>query len=911
MQHISAAAPLALLILLAICAAFLKKAATRFQLPKPFESDGPLWPSAENPGLALQLAGSMQDVDAVLGKAASATGAANRQVAIELQKLDVPFILLYVLFFLACAAVLGGWSAALPVAICVLLTAAFDLLEDRQIVRVANGGATSFPRRFGQAKWLFYFATLAASGLPFFLNLPERASRTPAGFLLGGLLIATGLGGAIAALKGSFPGVLSASKFSALGAVGLAVAPLVALAPFSWRDAALYVILMRVPILIALTLVALPLLAFFTGARTLLKGLFDLSPASLFVVTLSSMAVAGTACSTASIVLSHASERFGAAPILRERLPGSWTWLAILVSLTLPTVVFAVDYSRRQKRSVGSLLGAAAAGLAAGFCVVAPLAFDGSPLVRKVYPHLRWLENWLATTSLFQGYVQLDPAIGTDPFPDHLSGATAFLATLILYAGVGIYGWRKLGKQSTVPALASALMILMMLGWMLSGIAFFFDAWRVPVLLILAAVALLTAQSTQSDHFYCLRPRADKTPAPGPGATIVASKAERVIVVAANGGGIQAGAWAAQVLYGLLEEFQDPFQRSLRMISSVSGGSVGTACYVNWLVHRDIADTPPAAAAKSSLDEVSWGLAWTDFLRSFVPWLLGGLMGRGRALEKAWRSNALRDPEGPARRELDDPLSSWNAKVASGELPAVVMNATIAETGQRLLLATTELGCSNIQGRARMDARQLHTINGVEKDVSIVTAARLSATFPYVTPASRSDGAGPQPHIVDGGYYDNYGMATMVEWLDEALGDCRNRVKSVLVVQVHGSPVETDFTKKLHAQSRGWFFQALAPLTTLAAVRSAGQIAHNDIELGLLQQKWTARGIPVHTVTFEFHGPNAPLSWHLTETQKQDIRDAWASEGMGKKREKVRQFLQGNDRLECGCPRCIGAAAVA
>jgi len=52
---------------------------------------------------------------------------------------------------------------------------------------------------------------------------------------------------------------------------------------------------------------------------------------------------------------------------------------------------------------------------------------------------------------------------------------------------------------------------------------------------------------------------------------------------------------------------------------------------------------------------------------------------------------------------------------------------------------------------------------GTAYDVTVATAARLSATFPYVTPASCSDQPGPQPHIVDSGYYDNYGMATLVE----------------------------------------------------------------------------------------------------------------------------------------------------
>ena len=221
-----------------------------------------------------------------------------------------------------------------------------------------------------------------------------------------------------------------------------------------------------------------------------------------------------------------------------------------------------------------------------------------------------------------------------------------------------------------------------------------------------------------------------------------------MVVVAASGGGIQAGAWTAQVLYGLQQDSAQ-FRDALRVISSVSGGSVGTAHFVQWLANPSGSTLPAEAAAESSLDEVAWGLAWPDFLRSLLPWVFRKLIGRGRALELAWRMNGSRTAE--ASDQLASPLSNWNARTERGELPAVVLNATIAETGERLLLATTGMGGGAVVGRARVDGFELHTINQEHLDSGVITAARLSASFPYVTPAARSDGAGPQPHVVDGG----------------------------------------------------------------------------------------------------------------------------------------------------------------
>src|SRR5262249_35992531 len=256
---------------------------------------------------------------------------------------------------------------------------------------------------------------------------------------------------------------------------------------------------------------------------------------------------------------------------------------------------------------VVGLIIAALGGAGIAILVASFLIDNGSKLVTSILPFLLdpRLEDYLKGAGLFKGYVRIDGS--HDPRLDHIRAFAAFISTIVLYVIVGAYGWFQLGKKRTVPALGSALMLMLMLGWMLSGVTFFFDAWRIPTLLIVAVVGAITAQSNHSDHFYNLRERDSLRPAPNPAETITASKQSRVIVVAANGGGIQAGAWAAQVLFGLYEDCPEKFQKSLRMISSVSGGSVGNACFVNWLADANAARRPDESAAGSSLDEVAWG----------------------------------------------------------------------------------------------------------------------------------------------------------------------------------------------------------------------------------------------------------------------------------------------------------------
>lgn len=919
-QVIIASPPVLLLIVLVGWGLFMKRAGD-FQMLA-----DPKWPEAENPGLSLELADSITDVDEVIGKDSTPAGTHNRRVGARLQYLDFLFIPLYVAFFTTTALMrtgrAWGWVAIAPA----VLTGLCDVAEDVQILRMLRGKSGVSARGFGRAKWFFYFATIAAEGVLFFVVGGASAFREAAGMLFGLTLIALAVGGGISALKGSFEGISSATRLSALALLGLALAPLLALYPFSWGESAQYTVFLRVPLLLGLVLLALPFVAFFSGAKTLLRGLFDLTPLSLFVVTLAALATAGTVCTTASVIIKNGAARLGVGHSYTQSLLPAWGWLVIMAGLSLPVVGFSLWFSIKQEHNTGGLVVAALTGAAVALSAAYFLITSNGSLITLIIPTISdpRFKDYLSKTGLFAGYVQ--PGSPDDPWPEHLRALTAFALTFVLYIVIGAFGWRQLGKKRMVPALCSALMLMLMLGWLLSGVAFFFDAWHVPTLLIVGAVGVLTAQSRRSDHFYHLRKTKEPSDAPDPYTTI--ARRSRVIVAAANGGGIQAGAWAAQVLYGLNEDEEcgEAFERSLRMISSVSGGSVGNACFVHWLANKDTARQPHKAAAMSSLDEVTWGLVWPDFLRALLPWLLGGLMGRGRALERAWILNSARRASAPGK--MDKPLSSWNEKVAAGDLPAVVMNATIAETGERLLLATTRL-VNKADGRARVDATELHTINRERFDVGVVTAARLSASFPYVTPAARGNQPGPLPHVVDGGYYDNYGMATMVEWLDEALAGARGEIESVLVIQIHGAPVNPDAPDKRRARNRvkrdsrsesadaasqigkqrakgrGWFYQAFAPLQTLLSVRTAGQVAHNDIELELLQQKWAAK-VPIHTVTFEFQNPDAPLSWHLTPTEVHEIKRAW-HEDMEPCKQLVREFLAGNDCLECGCVMCKSA----
>jgi uncharacterized protein YcnI len=95
-------------------------------------------------------------------------------------------------------------------------------------------------------------------------------------------------------------------------------------------------------------------------------------------------------------------------------------------------------------------------------------------------------------------------------------------------------------------------------------------------------------------------------------------------------------------------------------------------------------------------------------------------------------------------------------------------------------------------------------------------------------------------------------------------------------------------------------YQVIAPASTVLNVRGAGQSTHSQVELSLLKEKWE-KGNPCVPIIipkpFVFDGPEPPLSWHLTQKDKQEIETAWQRKTAS--REEITKLLTG-EHENCG-----------
>jgi hypothetical protein len=462
------------------------------------------------------------------------------------------------------------------------------------------------------------------------------------------------------------------------------------------------------------------------------------------------------------------------------------------------------------------------------------------------------------------------------------------VAAFFYFAGYLLLDPRSSNFTQNIPALAYVLILFIALALLLPGISFFFDRYRLPVV----AVAILWVMGVywifDSDHYYLLRP-VDASQAQ----TLVSESAslqrwesqkvpERpIVIVAASGGGIQASAWTTKVLAGLEQDCGDKFHNSLVLVSGVSGGSVGAMYFLNEYgnpresrVGDNSLSQAVSLSKRSSLNNAAWGLVFPDFLRTIAPYLVKEkLQDRAWSIEQAW----TKDWTGKGRT-----LADWRTDLANGVKPAVVMNATFEESGQRYLLTNFDGNTSSSVGYLSSVYKQARS--GRHFTVDVVTAARLSATFPYVTPMAQPMLASgrrvvPGFHVADGGYYDNFGVFSALEWLDHVRGDFRKmNGTNVLLIQIEA------FTREEPGQPKGrWGYveQAGAPISALMTVRTAAQIGRNEAEIEHFKESWKQE-IPNSSfdpIVFSFKSADStsqtPLSWHLTSAQQKDIDASW------------------------------------
>jgi hypothetical protein len=672
-----------------------------------------------------------------------------------------------------------------------------------------------------------------------------------------------------------------------------------------------YILLLRVPIILGILLFGFPILANFSTASSLFQNLFALRGNGQIVATMVSSTMASLMITyVTALILVNAPARFGLPPLpskLEDLLIHStalqYGLVAVLVAPTWITIIplTKAELEAKHKLSKGTkhefavLRGYVGIilGIACSLGLIALVSW-----LDVILNSNRGIKQFIAKGFLFvskghpEGYLN-----NSEITYGHVLGITLGLVGLFVVYALVIFLYQP-GKKRIFGE-APALLYLFLLIWigtlLLGGATFYGDYFRVPVIVSFILFSGLMYLLFGVDHFY----KVEEVKNPllpsnqlnylGDFQRAVKTRLQHqpenqktLVVICASGGGIQAAGWTVQVLTSLQQLLGTSFTKAIGLISSASGGSVGSMYFLdkfaNGFPPQSALGEIVQSATEDGLDAVGWGLAYPDLVRAIgLPFLVDKYCDRGSAMESDWQQH-LQKPKAT--------LADWRHQIFNGEIPIPVFNATLVEDGRRFLITPMTFIKAGKPDSKALDFNTLFfdTTQNVPYDLSVTTAARLSATFPYVSPSARNDQRYEKfkrnYHIADGGYFDNAGLFTAIEWLDEWLDIFSKTLKinRVLLLQINAFP-ESSLKSEIPG-GKGWFMEFIGPLLALSGVRDSTQVARNQKEADLLKNRWAGKvEIQSHTIFFPSGVSsklyNPPLSWKLTERQKQNLQNAW------------------------------------
>jgi hypothetical protein len=404
-----------------------------------------------------------------------------------------------------------------------------------------------------------------------------------------------------------------------------------------------------------------------------------------------------------------------------------------------------------------------------------------------------------------------------------------------------------------------------------------------------------------------------------------------VFILATEGGGIRAAYFTALAL-AKLDNDVPGFRKHLYAVSGVSGGSVGAAFYSTFLRNQELAGPVPGATTLTQQvqDSLKRDLLSPVLARAFtsdlaieaVPWVpdLGpslALPDRARALEVAAEDAAASVLGKSPRVDLEHSFYGLRPApdgdgVANSNVPALILNATRVETGERIVVSHVRLDNLVVPVGAGPSApadphlapRDLQSLR--DNDLRTSTAAFLSARFPIVTPVASFDARDPRlgsatvkHRLADGGYFENSGTATALNVVSELVRVIRSAPADSVVGRARIHVIQIRFLETSAGDAYA-FDELASPLRTMLHTREArGEYSRDLLEHVLARvanppgtpttpgalSAAPTRGVSPDIIRFEYQSESVPipLGWALSTPACRSMEDQLGIDNTGRR----------------------------
>jgi hypothetical protein len=349
----------------------------------------------------------------------------------------------------------------------------------------------------------------------------------------------------------------------------------------------------------------------------------------------------------------------------------------------------------------------------------------------------------------------------------------------------------------------------------------------------------------------------------------------KLVILNHSGGGSRSAYWTMRAIPFADSVCNGRLLQNTVLMTGASGGMLGAA-YLRELMllskeERVNLNDPRFAdnMGKDLLNPVMLSATTGDWFIRYRR-LNDGQYSYSKDRATALEEQLQRNTEGAFDKRLED----YFLPEQLGDIPLMILSPTIANDGRRLIIGSqpysflcAEMGKGELIQENVEFARLFREHDATRLRFS--SALRMNATFPYVTPMAMLP-SDPAMEVIDAGIRDNYGWKTTYRFIYEMREWIESNTSGVVIVQVRDLPRDKD----LGERSTTLMNKFSAPLGGIYGNLTRTQDYNGDEVLQVLKGDLS---VPIETIQFQLEqsrDAQVSLSWHLTRSEKNYIRDA-------------------------------------
>ncbi len=512
---------------------------------------------------------------------------------------------------------------------------------------------------------------------------------------------------------------------------------------------------------------------------------------------------------------------------------------------------------------------------------------------------------------------------------------------LFIFAMVLVLGIFKDYPTFQIPAACSFMTFLTIFVMLSGAFSYWFGGWSATAgLIIFLFVNHLVGEDFFSKKYEAFGLNYDTTPAEYSIATLqkeldrTVMEADRQVVLAqlknwrnkfdsetkpkmvflcASGGGKRASLWTLSALQVADSLTQGKLMENSVLITGASGGLIGASYFRELKLREKLGENVDPYGSihrqkisSDNLNPLIFSLLANDLFVGFTKFdYAGKSYQRDRAFTFEDQLNQI--TEGL----MDKPIQAYAEVEGQGITPMVILAPTVVNDGRKVYIASKSVSFMNSEEENFTDYKQLK-VSGIDflrffkeqdsEDLRFLSALRMSATFPYITPNTTLP-TDPPIQIMDAGISDNFGMSDAIRFLYAFHDWVAENTSGVIFISIRDSPKLATILPK---SGQTIIDDITQPISSVYNNFENFQDINSDMLIG---QAHSWLDLPIDRIDLQYQSESylpilqkmdsirqnstrASLSWRLTTREKDGIYNGITSDRNKQELRKLVRLLE-------------------